>query len=177
MAKKKGSPKAAAHQPGVLVSRPRMPAAYGIPKGKPTFLPWAHVSQRMKKAKHYWICTVTPDRRPHATPVDGLWLDDRLYFGGSTDTKWQRNLKSNPAVDVHLESAVNLTILRGEARPLESPPASLTTALSKASAAKYGYGSKPEDYEQAGVYVFRPLVVLAWKPALKDATRWQFETV
>jgi nitroimidazol reductase NimA-like FMN-containing flavoprotein (pyridoxamine 5'-phosphate oxidase superfamily) len=153
-----------------------MPAAYGLTtKGKPTFLPWSHVSERMEKAQHYWICTVTPDRRPHATPVDGLWLDDRLYFGGSPESKWHRNLKANPAINVHLESATDLIILRGDARELKSPARSLAENLSKASNAKYGYGSKPEEYEAGGVYVFRPRVVIAWRATLKDPTRWQFE--
>jgi hypothetical protein len=72
------------------------------------------------------------------------------------------------------EGASELMILRGEARELKSPPRSLTASLSKASADKYGYAPKPEDYERDGVYVFRPEVVLAWKQFPKDATRWQF---
>ncbi|MEV0388431.1 pyridoxamine 5'-phosphate oxidase family protein [Nonomuraea sp. NPDC050643] len=26
--------------------------------------------------------TVRADGRPHVVPVDGVWVDDRLYFGG-----------------------------------------------------------------------------------------------
>ncbi len=54
---------------GAIVSRPRMPAAYGIPKDKKGLLPWSYASERMAKAMHYWICSVTPDGRPHATPA------------------------------------------------------------------------------------------------------------
>jgi nitroimidazol reductase NimA-like FMN-containing flavoprotein (pyridoxamine 5'-phosphate oxidase superfamily) len=128
----------------------------------------------MSKAMHYWICTVTPDHRPHATPVDGLWLEDKLYFGGSPETRWQRNLASNPAVQVHLESTTALLILRGEAKPLETPAKELTVTLSKASKEKYGYAPSPKHYAEGGVYVFRAQVVLAWKQFPKDATRWQF---
>jgi hypothetical protein len=74
----------------------------------------------MPKAMHYWICTVTPDHRPPATAVDGLWLEDKLYFGGSPETRWQRNLGPNPTMQVHLESTTELLILRGEAKPLKA---------------------------------------------------------
>src|SRR5437867_11497918 len=113
--------------------RPVMPSDYGIPKSKKGLLPWSHVSKRMSEALHYWICTVTPNGKPHATPVDGLWLDDALYFGGSPKTRWHRNLASNPAMSVHLESATDVVILRGEAHALTAPDRALTTRLSKAS--------------------------------------------
>jgi hypothetical protein len=77
-------------------------------------------------------------------------------------------------VQVHLESATELLILRGEAKPLKGPAKELTVILSKASKEKYGYAPKPEDYSKAGVYVFRPKTVLAWKQFPKDATRWAF---
>jgi hypothetical protein len=160
--------------PKVLISRPRMPKEYGLPKDKKGLLPWSYVVRRMSKAQHYWTCTVTPDQRPHATPVDGLWLEDKLYFGGSPETRWQRNLESNPAMQVHLESTTELLILRGEAKPLKTPAKELTVTLSKASKEKYGYTPSPKQYAEGGVYVFQAQVVLAWKQFPKDATRWQF---
>ena len=151
-----------------------MPKEYGLPKDKKGLLSWSHVSERIAKAMHYWICTVSPNGHPHATPVDGLWLDDALYFGGSPQTKWHRNLAANPALSVHLESASDVVILRGQVRGLTAPARSLTAALSKASTEKYGYAPDPETYETGGVYVFRPNVVLAWKQFPNDATRWEF---
>ncbi len=59
-------------------SRPQIPADYGVPHNTKGLLPWSHVTERMAQALHYWICTVGPNGRPHATPVDGLWLDDQL---------------------------------------------------------------------------------------------------
>lgn len=161
-------------EPGIAASRPKMPAAYGIPQHHKDLLPWSYVRERMKKAKHYWICTVTADHRPHATPVDGLWIDDRLYFGGSPETRWRRNLEGNPAVNIHLESATELVILRGDAR-VSKPSHAFAVDLAKASKAKYGYAPKPELYEEGGVFVFRPRVAIAWKRFPQDATRWQFE--
>lgn len=158
-----------------LVSRPHMPREYGIPKDKKGLLPWSHVDERMLAAKHYWISTVSSDNRPHATPVDGLWLDGQLYFGGSTETRRHRNLLMNPAVCIHLEEAMDVVILHGEVQELRAPEEGLTVQLAEASAAKYGYAPRPEDFDKGGVWVFRPRVVLAWQQFPKDATRWQFK--
>jgi hypothetical protein len=62
-------------------SRPQIPAVYGVPKHNKGLLPWSHVSERIEQARVYWITTVDPDCQPYATPVDGLWLDGRLYKG------------------------------------------------------------------------------------------------
>ncbi len=149
--------------------------AYGIPKEKKSLLPWSYVAERMAQAHHYWVCTVSPEGRPHATPVDGLWLADRLYFGGSPDTRRNRNLAVNPAVCIHLESGTEVVILHGKAREFRAPDRALAVQLSQASAQKYGYGPKPEDYEtMPGMYVFQPQLVFAWKQFPKDVTRWKF---
>ncbi len=158
-----------------IVSRPIIPAGYGVPKNNKGLLPWSHVSERMDQAKHYWICTVSLDGRPHSTPVDGLWVEDRLYFGGSPQTRWNRNLAANPRVCVHLENGIDVVILHGEAHELRAMDHSLAVRLSEASAKKYGYGPKPEEYEAGGVLEFRASVVLAWKQFPKDVTRWQFQ--
>ena len=159
---------------GPIASRPYFPPDYGIPKDKKGMLPWSHVTERMTEANYYWICTVSPDGRPYATPVDGLWLDDKLYFGGSPKTRRNRNLAENSAVCVHLENGIDVVILHGEALELRAPERSLANRLSEASQKKYGYGPKPEEYEKTeGMYVFRPRVVLAWKQFPKDVTRWQ----
>ncbi len=161
---------------GPTACRPRMPSEYGIPKGKKGLLPWSHVAERMDKARIYWICTVSPDGRPHATPVDGVWLDDKLYFGGSPQTRRNRNLAANPAICVHLESGTDVVILHGEAHEMQAPDRSLTVRVAEASAKKYGYGWKPEDYEKTpGMFIFHPRMVLAWKQFPMDATRWQVQ--
>lgn len=161
------------NQQGPAVSRPIIPAEYGIPKNNKGLLPWSHVTERMTQAMHYWICTVDADGRPHVTPVDGLWLNDRLYFGGSPQTLRNRNLAANHAASVHLDSSDDVVILQGDAS-LETPDHELAVQLSKASAEKYGYAPGPEDYETSGVHVFRPITVFAWKQFPRDVTRWQF---
>jgi nitroimidazol reductase NimA-like FMN-containing flavoprotein (pyridoxamine 5'-phosphate oxidase superfamily) len=127
----------------------------------------------MAQAQHYWICTVSAQGRPHATPVDGIWLDEKLYFSGSPETRRHRNLAGNPSVCVHLESASDVVILHGEAQEFRAPNRAMALRLSQASEQKYGYGLKPEDYERGtGFFVFQPQVVYAWKSLLKYVTRW-----
>ena len=152
-------------------SRPYMPD-YGIPADTAGMLPWSHVTARMTAALHYWIGTVSPDGHPHATPVDGLWLDDRLYFGGSPATRRHHNLAINAAACVHLESGVDVVILHGQVSVLHAPAPALTQRLADASAQKYGYAPAPEAYEAPGIWIFRPSVVFAWTQFPTDATRW-----
>ena len=87
------------------------------------------MTERMAEAQNYWVCTVSPDGQPHSTPVWGLWLDDRLYFGGGPQTRRNRNLAENPAVCVHLESGSDVVILHGDAQVLREPDLSLVTRL------------------------------------------------
>jgi hypothetical protein len=157
-----------------VASRPQMPVQYGIPKDKKGLLSWSYVSERMVEAKYYWISTVDGEGHPHSTPVDGLWIDERLYFGGSPETKRHRNLAANPAVCVHLENALEVVILHGEAIELRNIAAPLVERLIAASKEKYGYAPPPESYTGGGVFMVRPHKVLAWKHFPKDVTRWQF---
>ena len=156
-----------------ITSRPKIPAEYGIPKNNKGLLPWSHVTERMTQAMHYWICTVGMDDRPHVTPVDGLWVENKLYFGGSPKTRRNRDLTANPAVSVHLDSSEDVVILHGEAN-LQMPDHDLAVQLAKASTEKYGYAPGPGEYERSGVHVFQPITVFAWKQFPKDVTRWQF---
>jgi nitroimidazol reductase NimA-like FMN-containing flavoprotein (pyridoxamine 5'-phosphate oxidase superfamily) len=159
---------------GPRIDRPYIPG-YGVPSHNKGLLPWSHVDERMSKAQNYWICTVDAAGRPHSTPVWGLWIDGRLYFGGGPDTRRSRNLSSNSAVCVHLESGSDVVIVHGDALKLKAPDKSLTERLADASAAKYGYRPGPEEYESGGLHVVAPRKVLAWSKFPKDATRWVFD--
>lgn len=173
-AKRTPRKKQPARPDGPTVDRPYIPG-YGVPADKQGLLPWSHVTARMAEAQHYWVCTVGSNQEPHATPIWGLWLDDRLYFGGGPDTRRQRNLKANPAVCIHLESGSDVLILHGEAHPLGKLERALTLRLLELSQQKYGYAPSPEDYEtRENITVFRPRKVLAWTQFPKDATRWRF---
>lgn len=157
-----------------IASRPHIPD-YGIPKSKTGMLPWSHVTERMEKAKAYWVATVDARGRPHATPVDGAWIDDALYFGGSPKVRWNRNLTANPNVCIHIGLDYDVVIMHGMAEPMGALDHALAVRVADTINAKYGYGVKAENYEQgpAGAYVFRPRTVFAWSSFPKDVTRWR----
>jgi hypothetical protein len=91
------------------------PAAYGAPGEADALLPWSYVEQRVRAASNYWIKTVGPNARPHARPVDGVWVDGALCFGGSPEARWVRNFMANPSISVHLSSEAEAIILEGAA--------------------------------------------------------------
>ena len=143
--------------------RPTVPTGYGVPKHTKGLLPWSHVEQRLSEAKVYWLATIGPTGRPHVRPVDGLFLDGRIYVGGSPDTRWVRNLEENPEASIHLDGGYDVVILEGVVES-ESPDDTAAARLAAASNAKYPeYGMTQSDYQRGGVRALRPRVAYAWK--------------
>lgn len=147
-----------------------VPAVYGKPK---TLLDWDAVYPRLDQAERYWLATTRPDGRPHVVPVDGVWLDGVWYFGGHPDTVHQRNLRTNRKIAIHLEDAMAVVIVEGDAEWI-TPSAPVAKRLAETSNAKYGYGATAKAY-RAGTWGLRPRVVIAWANLMNDATRFTFE--
>lgn len=105
-------------------------------------------------------------------PVDGLWLGARLHFGGVASTVWQRNMRHDPRVAVHLDDSVAAVIVEGTCA-VEVPDRHGAEALVAASTAKYGYAPPVEAY-LSGVWTLSPDRVLAWTDLTADATRFLF---
>lgn len=148
------------------VSRPHMPG-YGIlPESEGAgLLPYSFVEERMAAARNYWVCSVTPEGRPHAAPVWGLWHAGAFYFGTGDTSRKGRNLAANPAVVVHLESGDEAIILEGRAEPVTD--AALLKTLDKAYKAKY----KVPFHSALCV---RPQVAFAWREADFPASATRF---
>lgn len=147
-----------------------LPPGYGTPS---RLLDWATVAARLAEARHYWLATVRPDGRPHVVPFDGLWLDDRWFFGGSPESVRHRNLMANPRAVVHLEDAAAAVIVEGTCR-LIRPTEELAERLAAGSQEKYGFGV-PASVYLGGVWTLPPARVLAWTDIGADATRFVFE--
>ena len=64
------------------VGRPEIPESYGVPRGGEGMLSWSRVVERMSVARNYWLATLRSDGRLHSVPVWGMWVEDRLHFGG-----------------------------------------------------------------------------------------------
>jgi nitroimidazol reductase NimA-like FMN-containing flavoprotein (pyridoxamine 5'-phosphate oxidase superfamily) len=155
-----------------------MPEGYGIPKSLEGALPWSFAEERLAAARNYWISTTRPDGRPHAMPVWGVWLDGKLYFEGSPETRRGRNLAANPAVAVHLESGDQVVILEGEAHEIVAPERGLAGRLAAAISAKYaasGYTPGPDAWDKGGLYIVQLRKAFAWTKFPQDTTRWRFE--
>src|SRR5438093_13003741 len=124
----------------------RFPAAYGTPGGPDSLLAWTYVEKRIQAASNYWITTVGPDARPHARPVDGVWVDGALCFGGSPETRWVRNLMANPSISAHLSSEAEAIMLEGSADYVTEPSNSFaapSAAASKEKSPQHFSGNSP----------------------------------
>ena len=139
-----------------------------------TLLKWETVRNDLSSAERYWIATTREDGRPHVVPVDGIWLDDLWYYGGSEDTVHHRTVTANPHVVMHLEDAVKAIIVEGEVRST-TPSTPVAERLAAASQTKYGYAPPAAEYEK-GVLALFPSRVLAWTMFPKDATRFRFDS-
>ena len=153
--------------------RPSFPSVYGISESAEGLLPWSHVDERMSKALRYWVSTVDGEGRPHATPVDGMWIDGKLYFGGNPATRRNRNLVANAAACVHLEEAMDVVILQGDAHELDSVSRELSERIIQNSKEKYGFAPPVDDLGAGGIFEFEPSLVFTWKDFTKDATRFR----
>jgi hypothetical protein len=134
------------------------------------------VEDRLRSAANYWITTVAPDARPHARPVDGVWVDSALCFGGSPQTRWARNLIANPAMSVNLSSEAEAIILEGAAEVVRDPAHPLAAPSMTASRTKYPQ-YYPADSPFRSFWAFRPSRAFAWTLAgfPRGATSWSFE--
>jgi hypothetical protein len=160
-------------------TRAAFPPAYGARGGQgDELLAWEHVEQRLRDAPNYWVATVTAGERPHARPVDGVWVEGALCFGGSPGTRWVRNLNENQSISVHLPSGDDVVILDGTAEYVTDPQHPLAGAATAANRAKYPqYYSGDESATVRPFWCLRPGVVYAWTldGFPNRATRWTFD--
>ena len=139
---------------------------------------WEHVEKRLIDSVNYWLCTVRPNGAPHVVPRWGAWMDGKLYYDGSSQTRHARNLEANPHVSLHLESGNDVVIMDGESAPAPKPSHEFAQRLSEAYCAKYasdGYAPTPSQWDKGGLYVFTPRQCLAWTKFFENPTKFVFE--
>jgi PPOX class probable F420-dependent enzyme len=134
-------------------------------------LDWEWAVELLEAGRNYWVSTTSPDGRPHAMPVWGVWLEDGLRFSTSAASRKGRNLARDPRVVVHLESGDEVVILEGEVEKT-----TLDDALADAYEAKYEYRPSSGGGEEGPWYVLRPRVAYAWleREYPRTATRFDF---
>jgi len=149
------------------ITRPRFPK--GHVEDPQSLLPWRHMQQRLVEARNYWLCTVRPNGHPHVVPKWGVWVEGRLYFDGSPDTRHARNIAENPAVVLHLESGDDVVILEGVCTACGKPAGRLGVKVARAYTAKYaalGYAPAPDQWDNGGLFEISPHVALPWDDCL-----------
>jgi Pyridoxamine 5'-phosphate oxidase len=153
----------------------RFPTEYGEPGGES--LPWSFVEERLRTALNYWLASAGPGGRPHLRPVDGVWVDGALCFGGSPETRWVRNLEANPAVSVSLPSDKEAIILEGNVEYVTDASNPLAEPSTAASLAKYPQYFTDGTPPFQPFWALRPRRVFAWtlEGFPKRATRWSFD--
>ncbi len=137
-------------------------------------LSWESVRDRLAEAKQYWLATNRGSGSPHLVPVDGLWVDDRLYYGGSPETVHVRLVQANPNVTIHLPDPWQVVVVDGEVRVSTTSP-ELAQRLADVANVKYAdYGMQHDASAYAEPAVVHPRRVIAWSTFPKDATRFTF---
>lgn len=158
------------------ITRPHFPKGYvDNPK---TLLAWSDVEQRLVEAQHYWLCSVRPNAHPHVIPKWAVWVEGRLYFDGSPETRHARNIEGNPHVAVHLESGAEVVIVEGIAQAIQKPAPELAAKVAQAYKAKYaalGYAPEPDQWDNGGLFEIVPATVIAWTSFTEDPTKFIFK--
>lgn len=107
--------------PALHVPDPIPPQAlkgYGLPETAENLLTWDFVDQQMTAARYYWLGTSNAESHQHAVPVWGIWYENRVYFDGSSQTRWARNLSQNPHIAVHLPDPEKVVVIEGRVQTL-----------------------------------------------------------
>jgi hypothetical protein len=61
-----------------------------------TATPWEEGREHLEQAEIYWLSTIRPDGRPHATPLIAVWLAGALHFCTGPTERKAKNLAQNP---------------------------------------------------------------------------------
>ena len=164
-------------------TRPWLPPSYGISKAGEGMLSWEHVTALLKGALNYWIATTTQDGRPHVRPVWGAWVDNTLYFDGSPETGWGRNILRDPRISVQVEAGDEAIIVEGVIVDIPKADDPLVDKLLASCRPKYipkynyDHIIEAEGWREHGLFSLKPSKILAWNVANfgTSPTRWLFD--
>jgi hypothetical protein len=157
--------------------RPFMPG-YGIvaPEEGSGLLPWSEVERRLSVAHDYWVVTVRPDRSPHAMPVWGVWLEDRIWFSSGRRSRKARNLEADPRCTITTDDARDPVVVDGVAERLSGTEEIATFVAAVNIKYDASISTDFQDPAVNGTYAVRPVRVIALSGAdfTGSPTRWRF---
>jgi hypothetical protein len=157
----------------------RFPAEYGqTPETITELLAWEEVAERIAASPNYLLATTTDEGRPYLRPVDGVFVDATLAFGGSPATRWVHNLQQRPEASACLPDDEHAVILEGGVELVTDPDHPVATAVGTANVAKYPqyYGNNTSPAFRP-FWLLRPRRVYAWSLTgfPNQATRFAFD--
>ena len=132
------------------ISRPKFPKGYV--DNPASYVTWGLVAEQLTESENYWLSSVRPPSsdaqggRPHVVPRWGAFLNNKLYYDGSPETRHAQNILQNPHVTLHLESGYKVIILEGQSKPAGKPEPDFALRLAEVMGKKYssqGYAPKP----------------------------------
>jgi hypothetical protein len=154
-------------------TRPKFPKGY---VDNPTSqVPWDYIETKLRASKHYWMCSVRPNGKPHVVPRWAVYLHGKLYYDGSPETRHAKNILENPNITVNLEDGQKAIILEGTSTPASKPDPGLAQQLSAEYTLKYeseGYAPKPDQWDQGGLFIFSPRQCIAWTTFFENPTKF-----
>ncbi|MEX2100266.1 MAG: pyridoxamine 5'-phosphate oxidase family protein [Acidimicrobiia bacterium] len=155
--------------------RPYMPG-YGVlpPAEGGGVLPWEWATERLDRSREYWVSSVRPDGRPHASPVWGVWHDGLVWFSCSGESRKAKNLDRDPRCVVTTNDAVQPVIVEGSAgRIRDRSPIERYTELTND---KYGVSYEIDFYLANAVFAVSPATVFGLDDEnfTGSPTRWHF---
>jgi uncharacterized pyridoxamine 5'-phosphate oxidase family protein len=101
--------------------RPQFASSYGISGDTNGTIGWEVSSGKMAAARNYWVATADLHGNPHSSPIWGVWMDDRLYFGMDTTSRKARNVAANSRAVIHLESGDDVVLLHCDVATEDDP--------------------------------------------------------
>jgi pyridoxine/pyridoxamine 5'-phosphate oxidase len=159
--------------PKPVAERLDTPPGYGLTELGADHWSLDDVYRRVHEARSWWIASVRADGRPHAVPVWGVAVDDRIIFSSGPDAQKALNIASNANVVMHLDSGDEVVIVEGTATKIapESMPDGFMDAYDK----QYDIRFDTSD-PGFGVYEIAPRKIMAWDEAqfAETAARWRF---
>lgn len=159
-----------------------MPQGYISAKTASGMVSWARVQDLLERGTGYWLATTDPDGRPHLVQQWGAWVDGRLFFEGSAETRWARNLARDARAVMSVERGSEIVIVYGTVTLGAPAERTILEDVARAYVRKYGrgYDYKPnaDEFEKRGINVLVPTKALSWdvKTFGKSPTRFVFAT-
>lgn len=149
-----------------------------------TATPWSEGQERLVTAELYWLSTIRPDGRLHATPLIGVWENDALYFCTGPHEQKAKNLR----YDAHCLLTTGSNALEGgfdlvvEGEAVKVTDAAALQRIADAYESKYGSdwhfdvanGAFHHGPGEAWVFELAPSTVYGFGKDPYSHTRWSF---